>query len=108
MLGEAMSSLLEPLRRVAESRFEASVKSRETRNCFPIKNSYCCDITEAENMSAARQNAGRQHPSVRRHSMYENMVMGRLTSIRVVVETMEARRRIKNARENWKPGGERL
>lgn len=66
-LDETMSSLLRTLNQDAESGFEVSFGGGETRNCFPMILSYCCDTPKAKDMSAVRQGAGRQLLCVRSH-----------------------------------------
>lgn len=95
MLCEATSSLLKPPKWVPESVFEISWGSGENRKWYSMIVSFCRDIPEAKDMSAARHGPEPQHPSVRWHSSYENMVMGRKILSPVVVDTMEARRTVK-------------
>lgn len=77
MLGEAIPSLLEPLKRVAESKFEVSLESGETGRCFPKMASNCRDNPEIDFMSSVWHCAGRQHPFVNCHSTHEGIVIGR-------------------------------
>lgn len=53
MPGEAVSSPLKALERVAESKLEVSLGAGETRKLFPMIMLYCCDISKAKNLSAA-------------------------------------------------------
>lgn len=95
MLEEAMSTLSEPLKGNAETAFEVSLGRAETQKCFATTKSYCCDTSKAKHMSAARHDAVRKHLCVRCYSPYENMVMGRGSSSRMVAEKIEMRRRVK-------------
>lgn len=60
---------------------------------------YCCDIREAKDLSAVFHGPEKQHSCIRCHSTYENMVIGRGSSNRVVAETIEMRRRVRNLQE---------
>lgn len=61
--------------------------------------SYCRDISEAKDESAAMHGTGRQNLCVWRYSTYENMVMSRESSRRVAAKTRETQRRIKELQE---------
>lgn len=95
MLGEAMSSLLTPLRRAAESGFEILLGSEETRKCNLIMTRYCCDISEAKDLTAPAHGAGTQHPCVTSHSRYEDTMMSSRSSSGVVAEALEMQREVK-------------
>lgn len=75
MLGESMSLLFKPLKQVAESLFVVSLESRETEGWFPVITYYCRSTSEAKDVSAYEHGAGIQHPCVRCHSTYEDMVI---------------------------------
>lgn len=90
-----MSSLLEPLKQAAESGYGASVGSKETRKCVPMIVSYCYYIQDAMDLSAARHCAERQHSWTKWHITYEDIVMGRWSSVSVVAQTVETRREVK-------------
>lgn len=89
MLNEAISPLLKPLKQIAEKGFEGSLEKGEFWECVPMIISYCSKVSEAKILPAPLHGAGGQHPCVRRQSTYENMIMGRKRSTRVVAETME-------------------
>lgn len=52
LLREATSSLLKPLKRVAESMLEISARSGEKGKFLPIIKLYCSDISDARYISA--------------------------------------------------------
>lgn len=95
MLAEAKSLLLKLLKRAAESRYEAKPESGDTRKCCPIITSYCSDISEAKDLSAAQHGAKRQHLCVKSHSTHKDLRMVKGSSARVVAGTMAVRRRVK-------------
>lgn len=64
MLDEALSSLLKPIKQFAESGFENSLKSAETRTGLSMILSNFCHIREAIKNFAVWQSAGREHPGV--------------------------------------------
>lgn len=107
MLGKAISFLLKPLKWIAESGFQILPGSKDTRKCFPMIVLYCCEISEAMDMSAVRHGSRIRPFCAKCHSRHETMVMGRESSGLVVAETTKMRRTVeKVAEERWKPGGE--
>lgn len=89
-----MSSLLKPLKEVADSGTKVDVKGREIRNCFPIIVPYYCRILETIEMSAVCQGAGRRRPYFRCYSTFEDRTRDRESSNRVEVKTINKRREV--------------
>lgn len=58
MLSRATSFFLKPLKKIAEGGFEVEVKSGKICSCFPVTVSHCCEISEAEDLSAVGHEAG--------------------------------------------------
>lgn len=82
-------------KRVAESAFEVSSESGDTREFLPMKKAYYCNTSEAKDVPAVQHGTGRQRPCVRIHRAYDETVTGRESPSRVMAETMESRRRVK-------------
>lgn len=61
--------------------------------------SFCCDISDAKGMSAAWHGAERQHFCVMCHKRYEDMVMGKRSSSRVVAAKTGPLREISELQE---------
>lgn len=80
-----------PLNEGAEGRFEAEVKGEELRNCSPMILLYCCDVSEARNLSAVRHGARRPYPRVKCHSTCGDRMSDRKSSSQVVMETIDKR-----------------
>lgn len=94
ILDEAVSLLLKPPKRVAESESEKSLQSGRTRKCSFMISLYSCDISEAMNRYATRHGAGSQRACIRCLCTYQNIVVCRKSSRRVVVETTETQRKL--------------
>lgn len=97
--GEENPSFLRRLERVAESRFEVSLGSGEIYKCFSTTVSYCSEAFEATKMSTARHGAKEQHLCIRSHSRYKYMVVSRGSSRRVMAETLDKQRMVKELLE---------
>lgn len=55
---------------------------------------YCCDISEAKDVSAARHGAGRSEPRTRCYSTYEDSVRSRNSSSCVVAKATNTKSKI--------------
>lgn len=105
MLRKAVSSFLKPVKRVAESGSEVSVKSRETRECFLVIILYFCDTSDAKDMSDGRHGAESQQPCPKCHCVQDGLLMGRRSVGRVVAKTMQTLVKARKlARKDCKPG----
>lgn len=93
MLNRAVSSLLKPLREVAEGGLEVKFRGGEIRSCFRMLLLYCCNITEAKDISGVRHGAGNRQPCVRCHRKYVGRVRGGKSSSRLVPATVNTRRK---------------
>lgn len=94
MMGNAFSSVLKPLKRVLESGFEDSFGSGESPKHFTMIVSYCCDNLEARDRTAPRNGVGRRHYCARYRSPYECTMMGRGSSSRVTVDSVETQEKV--------------
>lgn len=90
--GRAMSSLMKPLKEVAEGGFDVEVKSEETSSFFQMIVSYCGDISKKKIPSAAHQKAGRRKASFKCHSTYDDKLRGTTSLSTLVVKTTDTRR----------------
>lgn len=75
------------------------MRSLETGKCLQMITTYCCHVLEAKEMLTGQQGAGRQHLCVQWHRLYEDMVMDKEGSNRVVAETEKNGRRVKEWQE---------
>lgn len=89
LLDEEMSSLSKPLKRVADSGFQSSVRSEKTRKCFPMRASCFCGSSGTKNRSVLWQRAERQYLCVRCHSTRKDVLLDARSSSHVVATEME-------------------
>lgn len=93
--GQRNTVSFEADKRDADSMFEVSLERIESRKSYATVMSYCREIPDAKNMSAARHGASSQHFFVRCHNAYENVTMGTESPSPVMTHMMETRRTVK-------------
>lgn len=99
VLGPARRSDLEPLAQCCAAEFQVLFSSGESRNCFTMVVSYCCDILEAKNVSAVRHGAERYHPCVHCDVKYGHIEYGRRRATCTGAVAFATRRRVEELKE---------